>query len=130
SGGRERSSILSCAYEALIGAMFMDSSYDRVLRSVEQTFAPLIERQGEKLIHADAKSRLQEYLQEVHNEGPQYVLDEEEGPAHARIFSVSARFRDQVLGAGKAGSKKEAEQQAAHAALELLRAEQKEGTKE
>ncbi|WPD24491.1 MAG: ribonuclease III [Candidatus Electrothrix scaldis] len=120
SGGREKSSILSCAYEALVGAMFMDSGYDTVLRYVQQTFAPLIEQQGERLIHADSKSRLQEYLQELHNEGPSYVLDEEEGPAHARIFSVSARFRDQVLGAGKAGSKKEAEQQAARAALALL----------
>ena len=121
SGGREKSSILSCAYEALIGAMFMDSGYDTVLHSVRQTFAPLIEQQGEQLIHADAKSRLQEHLQEIHNEGPRYVLDKEEGPAHARIFSVSARFQEQILGTGKAGSKKEAEQQAARAALALLR---------
>ncbi|MCI5140974.1 MAG: ribonuclease III [Candidatus Electrothrix sp. ATG1] len=120
SGGREKPSILSCAYEALIGAMFMDRGYETVLHSVQKTFAPMIEQQGEQLIHADAKSRLQEHLQEVHNEGPHYVLDQEEGPAHARVFSVSVRFRDQSLGTGKAGSKKEAEQQAAHAALNLL----------
>ena len=120
SGGREKSSILSCAYEALVGAMFMDGGYETVLQYAQQTFTPMIEQQGEQLIHADAKSRLQEHLQELHNEGPQYVLDEEEGPAHARVFSVSARFRDQVLGTGTAGSKKEAEQQAAQAALALL----------
>ncbi|WP_339133536.1 MAG: ribonuclease III [Candidatus Electrothrix sp. GW3-4] len=124
SGGREKSSILSCAYEALVGAMFMDSGYDTVLQYVQQTFSPMIEQQGEQLIHADAKSRLQEHLQELHNEGPLYVLDEEEGPAHARVFFVSARFRDQILGTGKAGSKKEAEQQAARAALALLLEEQ------
>jgi ribonuclease-3 len=120
SGGREKSSILSCAYEALVGAIFMDADYATVLQHVQEIFTPMIEQQGEQLIHADSKSRLQEHLQELHNEGPQYVLDEEEGPAHARIFFVSARFRDQILGTGKAGSKKEAEQQAARAALALL----------
>ncbi len=120
SGGREKSSILSCAYEALTGAMFMDAGYDVVLQHVEKIFTPLIDQQGEQLIHADAKSRLQEHLQELHNEGPKYVLDKEEGPAHARNFSVSARFRDQILGTGQAGSKKEAEQRAARAALLVL----------
>ncbi len=100
--------------------MFMDAGYETVLQHVQQTFAPMIEQQGEQLIHADAKSRLQEHLQDLHNEGPQYVLDKEEGPAHARVFFVSARFRDQILGSGKAGSKKEAEQQAARSALALL----------
>jgi ribonuclease-3 len=91
-----------------------------VLQHVQQIFAPRIEQQGETLIHADAKSRLQEHLQEAHNQGPQYFLDDEEGPAHARIFSVSARFQEKILGTGQAGSKKEAEQRAAHAALKFL----------
>ncbi|MCI5148790.1 MAG: ribonuclease III [Candidatus Electrothrix sp. MAN1_4] len=128
SGGREKNSILSCAYEALLGAMFIDAGdagYKVVLQHVQQIFAPMIEQQGEKLIHADAKSRLQEYLQEVHNQGPQYVLDDEEGPAHARTFSVSARFQDKILGTGQAGSKKEAEQRAAHIALAFLLEKQK-----
>jgi ribonuclease-3 len=120
SGGREKPSILSCAYEAMIGAMFMDAGYELVLEYVQQVFTPLIDQQGEQLIHADAKSRLQEHLQELHNEGPKYVLDEEDGPAHARVFSVSARFREKILGTGQAGSKKEAEQRAARAALQLL----------
>ncbi|XOF34844.1 MAG: ribonuclease III [Candidatus Electrothrix sp. YB6] len=121
SGGREKPSILACAYEALIGAMFLDSSYETVLSYVRRTFEPLIDRHGERLIRADAKSMLQERLQELHNEGPRYVLDAEEGPAHARLFTVSACFRDQILGSGQAGSKKEAEQQAARAALEALK---------
>ncbi|WP_446011342.1 ribonuclease III [Candidatus Electrothrix sp.] len=125
SGGREKSSILSCAYEALIGAMFMDAGYEVVSQHVEKVFTPLIEQQGEKLIHADAKSRLQEHLQEMHNQGPQYFLDHEKGPAHARIFSVSARFQEKILGTGQAGSKKEAEQRAAHAALKFLLEKQK-----
>ncbi len=123
SNGRKKSSILSCAYEAMVGAMFLDSDYETVLAHVRRVFGPLLDKHGEQLISADAKSGLQEQLQELHNEGPQYVLDAEEGPAHARIFTVSAHFRDQILGSGQANSKKEAEQQAAHAALDFLRQE-------
>ena len=122
SNGREKASILCCAYEALIGAMFLDSGYAAAHDYIQQTFGPLIERHGERLCSADAKSRLQEQLQEQYNEGPQYVLEAEEGPAHARIFTVSVRFRSQQLGAGRASSKKEAEQAAATAALTFLQA--------
>ncbi len=120
SGGREKSSILSCAYEALVGALFLDCGYDQALRFVQRFFAPLIDRRQEELMLADAKSGLQEVLQERYNEGPRYVLEGEEGPAHAKIFFVSVRFHDRILGSGRAGSKKEAEQLAAGAALKKL----------
>ena len=120
SRGREKSSILSCAYEAMVGAMFLDGGYDIVQEYVQQTFGPLIEQGGDLLTSTDAKSGLQERLQEQYNEGPKYVLDNEEGPAHARVFTVSVLFREQVLGSGRASSKKEAEQQAAWAALSFL----------
>ncbi len=71
---------------------------------------------------ADAKSRLQESLQEEFNEAPSYRLDQEEGPSHQKVFTVSVLFRDTPLGTGTASSKKEAEQRAASAALEDLNA--------
>ncbi len=120
SGGREKSSILSCAYEALVGALFMDGGYDRALSFVRQWFEPLIDKRREILLAADAKSALQEQLQEKFNEGPEYVLDKEDGPAHARIFTVSVLFHGRSLGCGRASSKKEAEQIAATAALHNL----------
>ena len=73
------------------------------------------------MLLADAKSRLQEILQEKHNEGPKYRLDGEEGPSHKKVFSISVVFKDEVLGSGRAGSKKEAEQQAAAAAIKKLK---------
>ncbi len=121
SRGRDKSSILSCAYEALIGALFLDGGYDQALVVVRRFFEPHIDRHQEKLESADAKSSLQELLQEKFNEGPEYVLADEEGPAHARLFSVTVNFQGEELGNGKASSKKEAEQQAARAALEYLR---------
>lgn len=120
SDGREKPSILSCAYEALVGALFLDGGYDEALGFVRRFFEPLIEARPEHLIIADAKSALQEQLQEQFNEGPEYVLLSEEGPAHARQFSIGVCFQGKQLGIGVASSKKEAEQQAARAALGQL----------
>lgn len=120
SGGDAKSSILSCAYEAVLGALFLDGGFDEAQAFVRRWFEPLIERPHLELLATDAKSGLQEVLQEQYNEGPAYVLEEEAGPAHARTFTVSVRFRDDTLGTGSASSKKEAEQRAARAALDRL----------
>jgi ribonuclease-3 len=120
SKGREKSSILSCAYEAMVGALFLDGGYEEALGFVRRSFGPLLDKQRDILLASDPKSALQEQLQEKFNQGPNYVLDEEEGPAHARIFSISVWFQETMLGRGKASSKKEAEQQAAREALEQL----------
>ncbi|MBM9614749.1 ribonuclease III [Desulfobulbus rhabdoformis] len=120
SNGRDKSSILSCAYEALVGALFLDGGYDEALTFVRRFFEPHIDQHQERLVSADAKSALQELLQERYNEGPEYVLVSEEGPAHARLFSISVNFRGESLGSGQASSKKEAEQQAARSALDSL----------
>lgn len=123
SRGREKASILACAYEALVGALFLDGGYDQALQFVLRFFEPLIDEHQALLGSADSKSALQEWLQEQFNEGPEYVLVGEEGPAHARVFSVMVRFRGQELGHGSASSKKEAEQKAARAGLDQLQQE-------
>jgi len=117
SHGRNKSSILSCGYEAVIGAVFEDGGYKSVSELVTRLFVPALDEKKEELLIADAKSRLQELIQEKHNEGPKYRIDAEEGPSHQKIFSVSVLFNDEVLGSGQASSKKEAEQKAAAAAL-------------
>lgn len=117
SNGRNKSSILSCAFEAVVGAIFEDSDYQTVEGLVCRLFNEAVVEKKKDLLLADAKSRLQELLQDKHNEPPTYRLDGEEGPSHCKQFSVSVLFRDKVLGTGTAGSKKEAEQRAAAAAL-------------
>ena len=121
SHGRDKSSILSGAYEALVGAIFLDGGYETALTFVRRFFEPHINRHQERLVSVDAKSALQELLQERYNEGPEYVLVDEEGPAHARLFSIAVQFQGEELGTGMASSKKEAEQQAARVALAHLR---------
>ncbi len=118
--GRQKPSILSGSYEALIGAVFLDCGYDATAALVENFFAPLIKGHEKDLLAADPKSRLQEKIQEQYNQAPTYSVEQEEGPAHDRQFTVAVRFQGQVLASGRAGSKKEAEQQAAAAALRDL----------
>ncbi len=120
SNGREKSSILSCAYEAVVGAVFFDGGYDSVAGVVEKAFGKVIDDKIDSLLIVDAKSRLQEVLQEQYNEGPSYRLDSEEGPSHQKVFTISVYFRDEKLGTGEAGSKKIAEQCAAAAAIKRL----------
>ncbi|MBU0665105.1 MAG: ribonuclease III [Proteobacteria bacterium] len=117
SNGRNKSSILSCAYEAVVGAIFEDGGYETVKDFVSRFFIPAFDVKREELLIADAKSRLQEVLQEQFNEAPSYRLDMEEGPSHQKVFTVSVVFREIVFGTGSAGSKKEAEQRAAASAL-------------
>lgn len=120
SSGRNKSSILSSAFEAVIGAVFEDGGYSAAEKMVDTLFTPAIEGKKESLLAGDAKSRLQELLQSKHNEAPSYRLDGEEGPSHKKLFTASVLFQGNVLGTGQAGSKKEAEQQAAAYALRKL----------
>ncbi|MBE9521370.1 MAG: ribonuclease III [Proteobacteria bacterium] len=117
SQGRQKPSILSCTYEAVIGAVFLDSGYDSTLDFVNRQFKPLLVEKKDSMLFSDAKSALQEKIQEKFNQAPTYSVEHEEGPAHDKKFTVSVRFNDKVLGTGTARSKKEAEQQAAAAAL-------------
>ncbi len=120
SNGRGKSSILACALEAVIGAVFVDGGYEAAFRVVEALFTPWIFGDKEAMLTQDAKSSLQEMLQDKFSEGPEYILDRQEGPDHAKIFHVSVRFRGEILGYGSSTSKKEAQQQAAAAAIKEL----------
>jgi ribonuclease-3 len=117
SHGRDKSSILASALEALIGAIYLDRGYEQALRIISRHFTPLLPAKKEKMLVDDAKSHLQEKLQEQFNQAPIYHLDAEEGLAHAKKFTVSVRFMTEILGVGTGSSKKVAEQQAAKKAL-------------
>lgn len=117
SRGRAKPSILSCAYEAVIGALFEDGGYAAAAAFINHHFQPVLDRQRQRLLLADAKSRLQEILQDKYSEAPTYLLDSAEGPDHLKSFTVSVCFRGLVMARGQASSKKEAEQAAAAEAL-------------
>ncbi len=113
SGGRERASILADAFEALLGAMFLDGAIKDANRVIE-TFVPIAD---EPRVH-DYKTQYQELCQQVTGETPVYRITGEEGPAHDRTFFAEAVLSGRVTGRGCGNSKKHAEQQAAKDALE------------
>lgn len=121
SGGRERASLLADAFEALVGAIYVDGGYAVARGFVSLLFADLLE--GLPELNRDYKSLLQQETQKYYKALPLYRVISEEGPAHCRVFSVEVVFGDEVLGRGTGASKKEAQQLAAQEALANFRAQ-------
>lgn len=117
SGGRNRPSVVSDAFEALIAAIYLDGGMDAAKAFV----VPFIEKAEEETpIVKDYKSALQEVLQQNPSEKFEYVLVGETGPDHNKRFVVEVHMNSNVIGRGEGTSKKRAEQQAAKDALELM----------
>jgi len=114
SGGREKGSILSDALEAVLGAIYLDGGADTVRGVVFRLFKPLA---NDAPALRDNKTTLQEILQKNSRETAVYYIIDESGPPHNRIFTAQVTHQGNVLGKGAGGSKKEAEQAAAGAAL-------------
>ncbi|GAM08198.1 ribonuclease 3 [Geobacter sp. OR-1] len=116
TGGRAKKSILADAYEALLGALYLDGG--------EKAAAPLIEAHftaATKLLPGrDSKSEFQEVAQAAMGVTPVYRTIDASGPDHARVFTVAAYLGDELVGEGSGTSKKEAEQAAARRGLERL----------
>jgi ribonuclease III len=112
TGGRAKTSLLADTFEALIAAVYLDSSLDEVYQAVLRCFREdltTLLNEG----HKDYKSELQEYTQEKFGCVPTYVVVRERGPDHNKVFEVELTIRGQLQGIGTGKSKKEAEQAAA-----------------
>jgi ribonuclease-3 len=117
SGGRNRSSILADALEAVIAAIYLDRGITlarKVILALLLDHLQAIERSEHE---PDYKTLLQEKIQELHRKPPSYYVVGESGPDHDRTFVAEARLSGRVLGKGSGKSKKQAEQAAARAAL-------------
>jgi ribonuclease III len=122
NGGTEKSSILANTYEALIGAIFMDSGFNRALDIIQGHFKTYLQTaKTPSELFDDFKSLLQIYSQQFHGVSPQYRVTNESGPDHDKRFQASVTIKDEVKGLGWGKSKKEAEQEAAKNALEEFR---------
>lgn len=120
SGGRDRVAMLSDAFEALLGAIYVDQGLEVTRRFFLPFLQPLVEAFSAMPQWRDAKSRLQEWAQAVLHETPFYRTVEEKGPDHAKEFTVEVVIGGQVRGQGAGRSKHAAEQAAAQAALEAI----------
>jgi ribonuclease-3 len=127
TGGRTKPSILADAYEAVLAAIYLDGGLPAAFAAVERHFGEVLaglERGGGSVDH---KTRLQEYAQAELRLVPRYRIVATTGPDHDKTFETEIVLGDEVLARGAGKSKKEAEQRAAAAALEVLEGRRKGG---
>ncbi len=117
NGGRERDAILCAAFEALVGAIYLDQGVEASREFVLSFVREALDAALQRALAKDAKTRLQEWSQATLHETPRYVTVAEEGPDHAKIFTVEVRIGDVAAGRGKGGSKQAAAKAAAEDAL-------------
>lgn len=121
SGGSERHSILSCAMEAIIGAIYMDGGFEAVRQCIVIWYEPWLANLSSATSHKDPKTLLQEYLQSRRFPLPVYTVVAIDGEAHQQIFTVSCAVesaKEKTLGKGT--SRRRAEQDAAAAMLKVM----------
>lgn len=121
TGGRKRFSNLTNVYEAVIGAIFIDSDFASAKIFILEQFKQDINEVVEKRIYLDYKSILQEYTQHQYKVRPIYKLIKEEGPEHSKKFTVEVFIEDKSFGSGTSNTKKEAEQLSAEVASKKLK---------
>ncbi len=123
SGGRQRSTTLCQAFEAVICAMYLDRGLAAVKRFLEPRLLALLEHIIEHNLHIDARSELQALTQARLNIPPNYRVADSQGPEHEKEFIVEVCIGGTVLGSGAGGSKRAAAQEAARIALNSIHAD-------
>ncbi len=122
NNGRENKNILADCLESYIAALFLDQGFEKAFSFiVKHIFDGRLAHIVENKLYLSPKSRLQELIQATYKTLPQYTLDSETGPEHKKTFEVSVSFGGKLLGKGSGMSKKEAEENAAKNALEIIR---------
>ena len=120
SGGRNRASINSDAFEAMIGAIYLDGGLEHARVFIEEKLLAHFDHIIQNDLHTNFKSMLLEYSQSQNLGSPCYHVHSVHGPDHERIFTIEVKIQDDILGLGTANSKKRAEQLAAREALKNL----------
>lgn len=121
SGGRENISLLADAFEALLGAIYLDQGIERVRKFISTYLLPLLPDIIETRAYLDYKSNLQAIIQEKREITPTYKVIKESGPDHDKTFYVVCMADSVKLGRGKGKNKQAAEQEAAKEALARLK---------
>lgn len=113
TGGRQRKSNLANAFEALIGAVFLDSNFETTRKVVLKVLESNIQLALSGALVKDYKTELQEFIQKNNDNVIEYVLDRSEGPEHNKTFYIKLIFNGECVSDGIGKSKKEGEQDAA-----------------
>lgn len=119
-GIKNLESVTACAFEAILGAYYLDGKIDLLMEKLKEIFMPYIDDINKNMDKYNAKALLQEYTQGLTKETPTYRLLTESGPAHNKVFTVEVSYNGEVIAEGSGKSKKEAEQKCAFAACKKL----------
>ena len=122
SGGRNKTSVLAAALEALTGCIFLSKGYDETVKIILPHLLNHLEKRRKFPEEDDYKSRLQEILQKTRKMSPQYKVVSQSGPDHDKHFMVEVYCGTLFLGRGEGKSKKQASQKAAEDAIRRLNA--------
>ena len=120
TGGREKASLLADAFEAVLGAMYLDRGWEKSFAMVERYYEPVLSAVSQGNYIKDFKTQLQEEAQSRFHAIPKYRLVKETGPDHQKTFEVNLFIEEKLYGIGTGMSKKAAEQEAAKEALKKL----------
>ena len=121
NNGADNPTILAGAFEAVLGAVYLDKGNAASLSLIERLFLPHLQSSVAEGAHFDFKPSLQELTQRRFGIAPEYRVIGEEGPAHKKVFTVEVRVGEDLLASAAATTKKDAEQQAAEKALASLK---------
>ncbi len=119
-GCRNLNSICACAFEAVLGAYYLDGKFNEIIEYIEKTFKPYIKEVAQHFEKFNAKAILQEYTQGLNKKTPVYKVVSESGPQHKKTFEVQVIYNDEILATETGLSKKEAEQKCALSACKKL----------
>ena len=120
SGGRKRKSILGDAFEALIGAVFLDSDYYTAKNTALKFLPDKINNLENIEGIIDYKTVLQEVFQSKYKKMQEYEILDTKGPDHNKVFEISVKLNNKIIGIGRGKSNKEAEKRAAKEAIEFI----------
>lgn len=113
-------SVCACAFEAVLGAYYLDNKLQNLIPFLKKVLMAYIEEVDKNFEKYNAKAILQEYTQSLTKETPVYNLVDETGPDHNKTFEVEVSYQGKVIARGSGKSKKDAEQHAAYSACKIL----------
>lgn len=117
TGGRDRTSILADAFEAMIAGIYLDGGFNQARQFIMRHMTQKIEDAVAGKVFLDYKTHLQELVQVNKNNRIRYEIIREEGPDHSKVFHTQVKLNDEIIGTGVGRSKKESEQEAAKMAI-------------
>lgn len=120
SGGREKDYLLANAFEAILGAIYLDKGYEKARDFVYRTLIPKLAEIVEYRLDIDNKTKIQELAQSEYKTTPTYEVIDERGPDHDKTFTVVVKIDDKIVGKGTGSSKQKAEEKAAEVGIEYI----------